>query len=108
MSDRLFKFGLAVIRDGKLLLCRPHAFRALIMPGGVQEDGEDYLAGLRREISEELGPDAQLREDTLEWLGHYEDQAASKPAHILDFRSAMKIKKERPAITSRKAVTGIR
>jgi 8-oxo-dGTP diphosphatase len=81
---RLFKYALAVVRDGRLLLCRPHAFPDLIMPGGVRERGESHLQGLRREISEELGPDASLDERSLEWFGRYEDQAAGKVDTVVE------------------------
>ena len=75
---RLFKYALAVVREGRLLLCKPHAFPALIMPGGLRQDGESHIAGLKREIAEELGAEAQLREESLQWLGHFEDWAAGK------------------------------
>jgi 8-oxo-dGTP diphosphatase len=48
------------------------------MPGGIRQDSETHLAGLRREIGEELGPDAVLVETSLEWLGHFEDNAAGR------------------------------
>jgi 8-oxo-dGTP pyrophosphatase MutT (NUDIX family) len=56
MADFL-KVGLAVIRDGCILLCRkknglPH----LILPGGKPHPGESSRACLHRELQEELGP----------------------------------------------------
>jgi 8-oxo-dGTP diphosphatase len=75
---RLFKYSLALVRESRLLLCRPFAFDDLIMPGGIRQDSETHLAGLRREIGEELGPDAVLVETSLEWLGHFEDNAAGR------------------------------
>jgi 8-oxo-dGTP diphosphatase len=74
----LFKYALAIVRDGRLLLCEPHAFPDLIMPGGVRQDEEDYLTGIRREIAEELGADACVDERSLVWLGHFRDRAAGK------------------------------
>lgn len=72
----LEKYGLAVIRTGRLLLCRPRAYRDLIMPGGLCEAGESPAAGLAREVTEEMGPDARLLEETLRRVGVFEDDAA--------------------------------
>lgn len=72
----LEKYGLAVIRNSRLLLCRPRAYRDLIMPGGLREAGETPAAGLAREVTEEMGPDARLLEPTLRRLGVFEDDAA--------------------------------
>ncbi|MQB00360.1 MAG: NUDIX domain-containing protein [Actinobacteria bacterium] len=50
--------GAVIVRDGKALIARrgtdPHEGR-FDSPGGFLEAGEDALAGLRREIREELG-----------------------------------------------------
>ena len=43
----------AVIRNGKLLLCRER--QAWILPGGELEEDENDLACLGRELDEELG-----------------------------------------------------
>jgi ADP-ribose pyrophosphatase YjhB (NUDIX family) len=81
---RLFKYALAVVRDQRLLLCRPHLFPDLIMPGGVRENGEGRIDGLRREIREELGPEADIVEESLRWLGHFEDAAAGKVDTVIE------------------------
>lgn len=49
------KIGLAVIRDGHLLVLRKKKGRTFILPGGKPEEGEDDLTALVREIREELG-----------------------------------------------------
>jgi len=49
------KIGLAVIRDGAILLCRKRDLAPLILPGGKIEQGEEPLDCLKREIGEELG-----------------------------------------------------
>jgi ADP-ribose pyrophosphatase YjhB (NUDIX family) len=74
----LFKYGLAVVRDGRLLLCRPRAFSALIMPGGLREGEETAADGIGREVVEELGPDARVRLPTLQRFGVFEDRAAGR------------------------------
>lgn len=47
----------AVIRDdeGRLLTVRKQGTSAFMLPGGKREPGEDDLAALARELSEELG-----------------------------------------------------
>jgi 8-oxo-dGTP pyrophosphatase MutT (NUDIX family) len=51
------KVGLAVIRDGRILLCRKkNGLSYLILPGGKPYPGESSIDCLRREIQEELGP----------------------------------------------------
>ena len=47
----------ALIRDakGRVLLVRKAGTRAFMQPGGKREAGEDDLAALDRELSEELG-----------------------------------------------------
>ncbi|HEX4808318.1 MAG TPA: NUDIX domain-containing protein [Bryobacteraceae bacterium] len=71
------KVGLAVIRDGRILLCRkknglPH----LILPGGKPEPGESSLDCLHRELSEELG---LVTATNVTYLGSYTSPAAVAP-----------------------------
>lgn len=75
---KLFKYGLAFIRDNKLLVCKPYAFDDYILPGGIREGDETFLEGLEREIKEELGSDAKLDRSSLEHLGSFEDLAAGR------------------------------
>lgn len=74
----IYKYGVAVISDNKLLLCRPFAFPDLIMPGGIKEGAEDHISNLIRETREELGPQAELVVSSLEYLGNFEDVAAGR------------------------------
>ena len=71
------KVGLAVIRDGRILLCRkknglPH----LILPGGKPHPGESSLDCLQREVQEELGP---VTLTNLNYLETYTSPAAVAP-----------------------------
>jgi ADP-ribose pyrophosphatase YjhB (NUDIX family) len=58
--------GAVIVRDGKALVSRrgsdPHKGR-FDTPGGFLEAGEDALAGLRREIREELGVEIDVDHD---------------------------------------------
>src|SRR5260370_30801093 len=74
----LFKYGLALIRDNRLLVCKPYAFDDYILPGGIREGSETFCEGLDREIKEELGPNAMLDPDSLNYLGTFEDLAAGR------------------------------
>ena len=70
----IYKIGLLVVRDGRVLLCRRnHGTSLLILPGGKVEAGETALECLRRELREELG---EVETRDLEYLGAYTDVAA--------------------------------
>jgi 8-oxo-dGTP diphosphatase len=79
VTTRLKKVGLACIREGRLLLCRTASFADLITPGGVIEPGESSETCLRREVEEELGPEAELVSSSLTEIGRFEDVAAGSP-----------------------------
>jgi 8-oxo-dGTP diphosphatase len=68
----VLKVGLAVIRNGKLLLVRKRGLEHLILPGGKPEAGESEIEVLHREIREELG--CGVREQAFE--GCFSDVAA--------------------------------
>lgn len=73
------KVGLLWIEEGALLLCEPHAYQQLILPGGRIEAGESDLECLLREIREELGPDVELDHSTLRRFGRFTREAANRP-----------------------------
>ena len=75
---RIFKYGLAFIKDNKLLVCRPFAFDDYILPGGIKEGEETFLEGLQREIKEELGEESELDPDSVQYFGNFEDLAAGR------------------------------
>lgn len=75
------KIGLAVIRDGAVLLCRKRGLDALILPGGKVEPGEESLDCLRRELREELGEVELLMPD---YLGTYSDVMAGDESKTIE------------------------
>jgi len=77
--EPLRKRGLACTRDGRLLLCRPHAYPWLITPGGLIDGNEAPDRTLGREVQEELGERAQLRPGSLHRIGCFRDRAAGAP-----------------------------
>jgi 8-oxo-dGTP diphosphatase len=74
MPREIVKVGLAVVRDGCLLLVRKRGSDCLILPGGKPERGEDDLTALSREIDEELG--CTLNAQRIRYLGTFRDRAA--------------------------------
>ena len=72
MVKWIHKVGLAVVRDGKLLVARKRGSDTFILPGGKPEGNESDLRALSREIREEL--DCGLRRSVL--LGTFTDVAA--------------------------------
>jgi 8-oxo-dGTP pyrophosphatase MutT (NUDIX family) len=51
----IHKVGFALIRNDRILLCRPRRSTAWILPGGKMERGETEMDCLLRELTEELG-----------------------------------------------------
>lgn len=51
----IHKVGFALIREDRILLCRPRGANTLILPGGKMERAETELDCLHRELREELG-----------------------------------------------------
>jgi 8-oxo-dGTP diphosphatase len=74
MPREIVKIGLAVVKDGCLLLVRKRGSDCLILPGGKPERGEDDLTALSREIDEELG--CTLNPQGIRYLGAFRDRAA--------------------------------
>jgi 8-oxo-dGTP diphosphatase len=81
---RIYKFGLAVIENNKLLLCEPYAFSELILPGGIKEGEESHIENLLREVEEELGENVILDIDSLSYLGRFEDVAAGRSYRVVE------------------------
>ena len=69
------KIGLAAIEDGRLLVVRKRGKSTFILPGGKPENGEQELATLCREVTEELS--CSIAGAKLE--GRFNDFAADQP-----------------------------
>ncbi len=81
---KFIKIGLACIQHNKLLLCRPHGFDDLILPGGQRGDDESDIDCLSREIAEELGDEAKLDLTSLQYFGRFEDVAAAHKDKLVE------------------------
>jgi 8-oxo-dGTP diphosphatase len=75
----IYKIGLLVVRENRLLLCRKrYGTDLLILPGGKPDEGETEEQALEREIGEELGTTVSA----LAPFGTYEDEAAGDPRRV--------------------------
>lgn len=68
----IVKVGLAVVRDCRILMVRKKTGPSFILPGGKLLVGESDVAGLDREIDEELG----CKLLNAEYLGDFSAPAA--------------------------------
>jgi 8-oxo-dGTP pyrophosphatase MutT (NUDIX family) len=78
MSEHIiYKVGLAIVKNRKLLLVREHGVDVWFIPGGRIRAGEDHPTALARETREELGTD--LDPESMKLLGVFTDAAAGRP-----------------------------
>ena len=79
MDSHTIKIVAALISDeaGRVLLVRKRGTMAFMQPGGKLDPGEDDLAALSREITEELG--CALVPASIRPLGAFEAIAANEP-----------------------------
>jgi ADP-ribose pyrophosphatase YjhB (NUDIX family) len=82
--ENMYKIGLVVIQDNKVLLCRPHAYQDLIMPGGLVREGESFKENILRQAKEELGDNVTVDLDNVKYLGNFKDIAAGKPGRTIE------------------------
>jgi ADP-ribose pyrophosphatase YjhB (NUDIX family) len=59
--------SLILVRDNKLLVCRPKNLPWYTLPGGQPREREDHLTCLQREVEEEIG--AVINLDHIQYLG---------------------------------------
>jgi 8-oxo-dGTP diphosphatase len=78
-ASRTIKVVAALIRDdaGRVLLVRKRGTQAFMQPGGKLDAGEDDVAALAREISEELG--CLVVPASVRPLGAFDAVAANEP-----------------------------
>lgn len=78
MASTTLNIAAACLFDpaGRLLLVRKRGTRALMLPGGKMEPGEDARDALIRELQEELC--LTLADDALAWLGRFQAVAANE------------------------------
>ena len=78
-ATRSIRIVAALIRDkdGRVLLVRKRGTKAFMQPGGKLDAGEDDIAALSREISEELG--CFLDSSSVRRLGAFDAAAANEP-----------------------------
>jgi 8-oxo-dGTP diphosphatase len=78
-ASRTIKVVAALIRDdvGRVLLVRKRGTSAFMQPGGKLDAGEDDIAALSREISEELG--CLVVPASVRPLGAFDAVAANEP-----------------------------
>jgi len=84
MPEPVFKYGLAVIKDKKLLVVRKRNTSKYIMPGGKPLEGETAEQTLEREIWEELS--CRIKTGSLDPFDTFEDRSALKPYPIIEMK----------------------
>ncbi len=78
---KLYKYGLAVVRDKKLLVVREHKTSKFLLPGGKPKAGENLEETLTREVKEEL--DVNVKPGSVKYYGIFEDVAANEPDTVI-------------------------
>jgi len=82
--DKIVKYGLIVVRDGKFLINRKYNTKLFLMPGGKPKLGEKIEDCLVREIKEEHQVD--LITNSIKFFGDFEDMAANEPDTIISMK----------------------
>lgn len=81
----IVKVGLALLREGRLLLARNRGAELFQIPGGkVEPEDDGDIAALTREIAEELG--VTLDPFTVTYLDRFVAPAAGKPGRMVETR----------------------
>lgn len=75
--DRVIKYGLVILRNGRFLVNREYNTELFLMPGGRPKEGEGVEDCLIREVMEEHG--VELVRESIKYFGDFEDWAANEP-----------------------------
>jgi len=84
MKNKIHKIGAAIIRNGKILVVKEAGWKQYGLPGGTIKGNEEVFDCLGREIKEELNAD--VKRDSLEYLGVFEDVAMNEPDTIIQIK----------------------
>ena len=80
--NRIIKYGLVVVRDGKFLVNRKYNTSLFLMPGGKPEEYDKTVEDcLAREMVEEHG--VGVIRDSVKYLGRFDDRASNEPDSII-------------------------
>lgn len=82
--NEIIKYGLAVLKKGKLLINRKRNTNLYLLPGGKPELNESAEDCLSRETEEEHK--VELIESSLKFFGKFEDIAANEPDSSISIR----------------------
>lgn len=82
--DRIIKYGMAIVRDGKFLINRKYNTKLFLMPGGKPEAGESVEDCLVREMQEEHKVEVIV--DSVKYFGEFEDKASNEPDTIISMK----------------------
>lgn len=96
--DKIIKYGLLILKDGKFLINRKFGTDLFLMPGGKPEKGESVENCLVREIKEEHDCEADV--SSIKFLGDFEDIAANEPDTIISMKVYLGEIKGEPNVNS--------
>jgi 8-oxo-dGTP diphosphatase len=82
--DKIIKYGLIILKNGKFLINRKYNTKLFLMPGGKPEPNEKIEACLLRELQEEHN--LKLIKESITHFGDFEDMAANEPNTIISMK----------------------
>jgi len=82
--DKIIKYGMIIVRDGKFLVNRKHNTKLFLMPGGKPKPGENIEDCLIREIREEHN--VELIPESIKFFGEFEGIAANESNTIVSMK----------------------
>jgi 8-oxo-dGTP diphosphatase len=84
MNNKIYKIGAAIIKNDKILVVKEAGWEKYGLPGGTIKKNEEVFDCLEREIKEELNAD--VKRDSLEYLGVFEDAAMNEPDTLVQIK----------------------